>query len=155
MSRRLHRCGMSRSAHSLLGAGFSLAPPGVEVRTALFNRMLGGGVGMGAAVLLSQRRAAEAAPRVVNSRLELRVAEQTQSVTAANNRLTQQLAEQQQIEAALRESRQRCELAAEGADGGVWEWDLETRSPDYSPRWNGQLGCRESGIEPTMAAWES
>lgn len=110
---------------------------------------------MGAAVLLSQRRAAEAAQRAANSRLELRAAEQTQSVTAAKSRLTQQLVEQQQIEAALRESRQRCELDAEGADGGVWEWDVETRSAYFSPRWKGRLACRESGIEPTMAAWES
>ncbi len=139
----------------LLGVGFALAPSGLEVRTALFNRTLGVGLVWGAAVLLSQRRAAEAALREANSRLELRVAEQTQSVTAANSRLTQQLVEQQQIEAALWESRQRFELAAEGADVGVWEWDLATGAAYYSPRWKGQLGCAESDIEPTMAAWES
>jgi len=138
----------------LLGVGFYLAPAGVEVRTALFNRVLGVGLMWSGAVLLSRRRDAEAALRAANSSLEMRVAEQTQSLMNANSRLSQQLVEQQQVEAALRESRQRFELAAEGADVGVWEWELETKAAYYSPRWKGQLGCTESDIEPTMEAWE-
>ncbi|MBS0171262.1 MAG: PAS domain S-box protein [Nitrospira sp.] len=138
----------------LLGVGFALAPPGVELRTALFNRVLGVGLIWGGAFLLSQRREAEAALCTANSSLESRVAEQTARVMIANNRLTQQLAEQQQVETALRESRQRFELAAEGADVGVWEWELDSKTAYYSPRWKGQLGCKESDIEPTIAAWE-
>ena len=138
----------------LLGVGAYFAPAGVDIRTALFNRTLGVALVWGVAFLLSQRRVAEAALRAANSTLELRVVEQTQSLMAVNRQLTQQLLDQQQIEGALRESRQRFELAAEGADVGVWEWDLITGAAYYSSRWKEQLGCTESEIEPTMAAWE-
>ena len=139
----------------LLGAGFWLAPPGADLRTAIFNRILGVALLWGAAYLLAQRREAEAALRSANSSLELRVAEQTQDLVAVNNRLTKQLTEQREVETALRESRERFELAAEGADVGVWEWDLRTRSAYYSPRWKAQLGCVESDIGHTIAEWEA
>ena len=139
----------------LLGAGFWLAPPGVDLTTAILNRSLGIGLLWGAAYLLSQRREAEAALHSANSDLERRVAEQTQNLVAVNDRLSMQLAEKRQVESALRESRERFELAAEGADVGVWEWDLRSRSAYYSPRWKSQLGCIESDIGSTVADWES
>ncbi len=139
----------------LLGMGLWFAPRGVEVATAIMNRTLGIGLFWGIAYLLFQRREAEHALRAANGRLEQRVAEQTQDLSATHERLSMQLTEQRQIEAALRESRQRFELAAECADVGVWEWDLVTRSAYYSPRWKSQLGCAESDIGPTVAEWES
>lgn len=139
----------------LIGAGFWLSPPGADLLTVIFNRTLGAGIIWGAAYLLFQRQAAETALRSANSRLEVRVAEQTQNLVAANERLTMQLAERRQVEAALRESRERFELAAEGADVGVWEWDLRTKSAYYSPRWKRQLGCTEADIGSTIEDWES
>ncbi|GAB1724070.1 MAG: PAS domain S-box protein [Nitrospira sp. CR1.1] len=139
----------------LLGAGLWFAPPGVEVATAIVNRTMGVGLLWGMAYLLSQRREVESALRSANSRLEQRVAEQTQDLIAADDRLSMQLTEQRQVEAALHESRQRFELAAECADVGVWEWDLATGSAYYSLRWKSQLGCTESDIGPTVADWES
>ncbi len=139
----------------LLGAGFWLAPPGVDLATAIFNRILGAGLLCSTAYLLSQRHKAETALRSANSELELRVAKQTQNLVAVNDRLSMHVAEQRQVETALRESRERFELAAEGANVGVWEWDLRTRSAYYSTRWKSQLGCTESDIGPTIADWES
>ncbi|MDR4479278.1 MAG: response regulator [Nitrospira sp.] len=139
----------------LLAAALWLAPPGVELTTAMVNRILGTAMVWGAAYLLSQRREAEAALRSANNRLERRVAEQTQDVVSANDRLTAQLAEQRRIEAELRESRERFELAVEGADAGVWEWDLERATAYYSPRWKSQLGCAELEIGSTFAEWEA
>ena len=140
---------------ALLVAALGLAPPGVELTTAMVNRTLGTVMIWGAAYLLAQRREAEAALRSANTRLERRVAEQTQDVVSANDRLTAQLAEQRRIEAELRESRERFELAVEGADAGVWEWDLESTTAYYSPRWKSQLGCAESEIGSTFADWEA
>ena len=139
----------------LLGVGLWVAPSGVEVTTSLFNRTLGVGLLWATAYLLAQRREAEMALRSANGRLEQRVAEQTQDLIVANDRLSRQLTKQRQVEAALRESRQRFELAAECADVGVWEWDLTTKSAYYSPRWKSQLGCAESDIGATVADWES
>lgn len=139
----------------LIGAGYWLSPPGADVAMAMFNRTLGTAIVWGAAYLLSQRHAAEASLRVANSRLEVRVAEQTQNLVAANDRLSMQLAERQQVEAALRESRERFELAAEGADVGVWEWDLRTDWAYYSTRWKRQLGCTDADVGSAIADWES
>ena len=91
----------------LLGARCWLSPPGVDLVTAILNRTLGAGILWGAAYLLSQRREAEAALRSANSRLEVRVAEQMQNLVAANDRLTMQLAERGQAEAALRAGEER------------------------------------------------
>ncbi|HPV83033.1 MAG TPA: PAS domain S-box protein, partial [Nitrospira sp.] len=139
----------------LLGTGLWFSPPGIDVATAIVNRTLGVVLLWGMGYLLSQRREAERALRSANSRLEQRVAEQTQDLRAANDRLSMQVAEQRQIETALRESRQRFELAVECADVGVWEWDVVTKSAYYSPRWKSQLGCAESDIASTVADWEA
>jgi len=139
----------------LLGTGLWFSPPGIDVATAILNRTLGVVLLWGMGYLLSQRGEAERALRSANSRLEQRVAEQTQDLRAANDRLSMQVAEQRQIETALRESRQRFELAVECADVGVWEWDVVTKSAYYSPRWKSQLGCAESDIASTVADWEA
>ena len=139
----------------LLGTGLWFSPPGIDVATAIVNRTLGVVLLWGMGYLLSQRGEAERALRSANSRLEQRVAEQTQDLRAANDRLSMQVAEQRQIETALRESRQRFELAVECADVGVWEWDVVTKSAYYSPRWKSQLGCAESDIASTVADWEA
>ena len=139
----------------LLAGGLWLAPPGVDVTAVMFSRAIGTVMIWGAAYLLSQRREAEDALRAANSRLELRVAEQTKNLVSANDRLTAQLVEQRRIEAELRESRERFELAAEGADVGVWEWDLQEHTAYYSSRWKSQLGCAESEIGGTIADWET
>jgi PAS domain S-box-containing protein len=69
--------------------------------------------------------------------------------------LTQQLVDRRHIEAALRESRERLELATKGADAGVWDWDLRTNRVYFSPRWKGQLGYAEHEIGDTFEEWES
>lgn len=138
----------------LIATGLWLGRPDVDLPMAMFNRALGASMIWGAASLLSQRRKAEDELRAANSSLELQVAEQTQSLLAANHRLTAQLAEQQAIEVELRDSRQRFELAVEGADVGVWEWDLQAQTAYYSPRWKSQLGCHDSEIGATVADWE-
>ena len=64
------------------------------------------------------------------------------------------LSERKQVEGALRESQERLALAFEGAQEGVWDWNLETNAVVYSPRWKAMLGYAEDEIEPHVSAWE-
>jgi PAS domain S-box-containing protein len=64
------------------------------------------------------------------------------------------LSERKQAEAALQESSERLALAFEGAQEGVWDWNLETDAVVYSPRWKAMLGYAEDEIEPHVSAWE-
>lgn len=54
----------------------------------------------------------------------------------------------------LRDSEERLRLAFAGAQGGVWDWNLETGEVIYSPRWKQMLGYEEDEIEPHVSAWE-
>ena len=55
------------------------------------------------------------------------------------------------------EQRKRTEyrytLAAQGANDGLWDWDVETGRVYYSPRWKAMLGYDEAEIGDGIAEW--
>jgi len=67
--------------------------------------------------------------------------------------LQQEIALRVQTAERLRISQERYELAARGASGGLWDWNLRTDELYYSPRWKTMLGYEEDEIEPTLHAW--
>src|SRR5438876_11939167 len=54
---------------------------------------------------------------------------------------------------ALRESEERYALAAQGANDGLWDWNVLTNFVHYSPRWNAILGCQEDEVGGTPEEW--
>jgi PAS domain S-box-containing protein len=68
--------------------------------------------------------------------------------------IVRDITERKRTEIALRQSEERLTLAFEGAQEGVWDWNLESGAVVYSPRWKQMLGYADEDIEPHVSAWE-
>ncbi|BDI07009.1 putative bifunctional diguanylate cyclase/phosphodiesterase [Sphaerotilus microaerophilus] len=53
----------------------------------------------------------------------------------------------------LRISRERLELALQGANDGLWDWNLETGAVHYSTRWKSMLGYADHELADTLETW--
>jgi diguanylate cyclase (GGDEF)-like protein/PAS domain S-box-containing protein len=56
---------------------------------------------------------------------------------------------------ALRDSETRYALAARGTNDGLWDWNQQTQSIYYSPRWKAMLGYDDAAIASTLDEWLS
>jgi PAS domain S-box-containing protein len=68
--------------------------------------------------------------------------------------LEKESVERSSLEHALRESQQRLELAVDGANLAMWDWNVDTGMVKYSQRWAEILGYFPGEIKPHVSAWE-
>src|SRR5512139_1652914 len=69
-----------------------------------------------------------------------------------NSRVAEEL---RRSEDALRVSEERYALAAQGANDGLWDWNIVTGSVYFSVRWGAILGIEPNGIGNSMDDWFS
>jgi len=72
--------------------------------------------------------------------------ERNRALAAAQERLLAEVEQRKRTE-------YRYRLAAQGANDGLWDWDLETGSVYYSPRWKAMLGYDDAEIGDGLAEW--
>jgi diguanylate cyclase (GGDEF)-like protein/PAS domain S-box-containing protein len=68
-------------------------------------------------------------------------------------REAQSRAKRRSAEAALHESEERYALAAQGANDGLWDWNLKTDRIYFSTRWKSMLGYAGDEIGDRPAEW--
>jgi len=66
-----------------------------------------------------------------------------------------EIAERRRVEAALRESEERYIRAVNGANDGLWDWNLKLDQIYFSPRWKSMLGYGPDEIHDTPQEWMS
>jgi diguanylate cyclase (GGDEF)-like protein/PAS domain S-box-containing protein len=67
----------------------------------------------------------------------------------------QEINERKRIATALRVSEERYALAINGANDGIWDWDLKTDIIHYAPRWKSMLGYEDEEIGDQPDEWFS
>ncbi len=61
---------------------------------------------------------------------------------------------QRRIEEALLATNQRLDLALEGGELGLWDWDIGTDQVVFNEQWAKMLGYTLKDLEPTTRAWQ-
>jgi PAS domain S-box-containing protein len=63
------------------------------------------------------------------------------------------ITERKRMETALRVSQERLSHALQGANDGLWDWNLETGEVYYSRRWKDMLGYAEDELDARLETW--
>ena len=65
------------------------------------------------------------------------------------------ITDRKQMETALQKSERRLFLAISATADAIWEWNLETGTTYYSPRWYEMLGLGDNELPMTFEVWKS
>lgn len=78
-----------------------------------------------------------------------------EELMAMEEELSQQYDELEKHRNKLEISNQRYELAVEGSNDGIWDWDLKTGAYFFSIKWKKDLGYHKDELEDTLETWKT
>ena len=76
-----------------------------------------------------------------------------EELVALEEEIRQQFEELEKNRNALIISEQRYELAVEGSDSGIWDWDIENNICYFSLKWKSYLGFEDDEVENNFESW--
>ncbi|MFC7249884.1 PAS domain S-box protein [Halomicroarcula sp. GCM10025324] len=80
--------------------------------------------------------------------------ENVEGDAVAGMAVAQNVTERRDRERELEETTERLKLALEGANLGVWDWNIETGDVRFDERWTGMLGYDHGELEHRLETWE-
>jgi PAS domain S-box-containing protein/putative nucleotidyltransferase with HDIG domain len=64
------------------------------------------------------------------------------------------ISERRTMEAALKASEEQLTLALQGSSDGLWDWDVDSGTVYYSPRWKSLLGHSDDEVGDSLDEWQ-
>lgn len=69
--------------------------------------------------------------------------------------LKKEVEERKRTETLLKASEERFDLAMQGANDGLWDWNIKSDEVYYSPRWKSMLGFENAEIKNDITEWNN
>ncbi|MDG6244021.1 MAG: PAS domain S-box protein [Methanolobus sp.] len=69
--------------------------------------------------------------------------------------IVRDVTERKDMESILAKTKEVMELALEGADLGMWDWNLRTNEVMYNPRWAEMMGYEYDRVEHNIDTWKN
>jgi len=85
--------------------------------------------------------------------LKQKATRQVQQIRKINQQLQDEMIYRQQVEADLRQSEERWQLALRGNNDGIWDWNVKTNEVFFSKQWQEMLGFEEGEIPNHFEEW--
>jgi PAS domain S-box-containing protein len=67
--------------------------------------------------------------------------------------IIEDISNRKQIEAKLKQSQERLQLALDSTEDALWDWDIKSGKIYFSPRWFEMLGYQNQELEPVFDTW--